>query len=77
MVTEIPRRPYRSEYALDAGEVVLECPWPLRRDEMQDLEEWLYMCLRTIRRVSERALLPEIHPLAAEHFLDRDVTLTA
>ena len=72
---DAPPRTYRSQTNIGDGYVVLETPWPLNPDDLADLEEWVGLCLKVIRRVSERSWQPEVHPLAVWQFVGVPVHL--
>lgn len=77
MLADVSQRTYRSQTNVEDGEVVLQTPWPLTPEDLEHLEDWLALCQRVIRRVSEKAWSLEIHPLAAHHHVGEDVRLSA
>lgn len=79
LVKPLPTKPYRSSYdgIGEDGPTILQTPWPLSRDDLEHLEDWIAICMKTIRRVSEKSWKEEIHPLAAVDFVGRDVELIA
>lgn len=79
LVKPLPSKPYRSSYdgIGEDGPTILQTPWPLSRDDLEHLEDWIAICMKTIRRVSEKSWKEGIHPLAAVYFVGCDVELIA